>query len=316
MAGFSTSNNEHLIRSNVWSRQIDRVLEDELMGMRYVRMIQDFPDGDTLNMPSIGQFTQQDYVEGMAVSYSAADTGNFTFTITDYVQSGTYITNKMKQDTYYMNELMSTFVPGQSRAISVRMEADILKKPALGQTNANANAINGASHRWIGSGTNETMSVIDFQKARYALHKANVPLVNLVAIVDPSVEYALATQTNLVNFSNNPRWEGIVKSGLSTGTRFLTNIFGFDVYVSNYLYTNTASEAIGGVTSAAGVNNLLFSATHDILPVVGAIRQSPKVDSKYNQDFQREEYVTTCRWGFKWYKPQNTVVVVTDTDQV
>jgi hypothetical protein len=33
-------------------------------------------------------------------------------------------------------------------------------------------------------------------------------------------------------------------------------------------------------------------------------------------DFQREEYATTCRWGFKWYKPQNTVVVVTDTDQV
>jgi hypothetical protein len=83
------------------------------------------------------------------------------------------------------------------------------------------------------------MSVVDFQKARYALRKANVPLVNLVAIVDPSVEYALATQTNLVNFSNNPRWEGIVRDGLSTGMKFLMNVFGFDVYVSNYLTVNS-----------------------------------------------------------------------------
>lgn len=43
MAGFSVGNNEHLIRSNLWSSQIKEVLEDELMGTRYVDMITDFP---------------------------------------------------------------------------------------------------------------------------------------------------------------------------------------------------------------------------------------------------------------------------------
>lgn len=47
MAGFSASNNEHLIRSNLWSSQIKEVLEDELLGAKYVDMIADFPDGLT-----------------------------------------------------------------------------------------------------------------------------------------------------------------------------------------------------------------------------------------------------------------------------
>jgi hypothetical protein len=101
-----------------------------------------------------------------------------------------------------------------------------------------------------------------------------------------------------------------------TGMKFITNILGFDVYTSMNLKVNTTSEAINSVTAAAGVNNLFFSAAADVLPFVGSIRQSPKVDSEYNKDWQREEYVTTCRYGFKLFRPENLVVVVTDTDQV
>jgi hypothetical protein len=49
---------------------------------------------------------------------------------------------------------------------------------------------------------------------------------------------------------------------------------------------------------------------------VGAWRQTPDVDEKYNQDFQRTEYVTTCRYGLKVFRPENLVVVLTDTDIV
>lgn len=316
MAGFSTGNNEHLIRSNLWSSEIKDVLEDELMGMRYVRMITDFPDGDTLNIPSIGQAEVNDYAEGQAVKYTAMDTGNFTFTIDQYKSSATYITEKMKQDSFYMSELMSMFVPKQARAIAEAIENKVLSVGPAAQTAGNANAINGANHRFVGSGTNETLVPQDFQKARYALQKANVPMTNLVAIIDPSAEYALATLTNLVNVSNNPHWEGIVREGASTGMQFRFNIYGFDVYVSQHLRMNTTTETIGGVTAALGVNNLFFSAAPDVLPFVGNIRQSPKVDSEYNKDFQREEYVTTCRYGFKLFRPENLVVVLTDTDQV
>lgn len=316
MAGFMAQNDDHLIRSNLWSREIKEVLEDELIATKYVRMLTDFPDGDTLNIPSIGQAEILDYIEGNAIQYTSMDTGNFTFTIDQYKSSATYITNKMKQDSFYMSELVSSFVPKQARALAKAMEVKILKVGPDGQTSADTNEINGARHRYIGGGTSETIDITDFAKAQYALQKANVPLVNLVAIVDPSVAFKLGTQTNLINFSNNPAWEGIVRTGNLTGTRFLANVWGFDVYVSQNLHVNTASETISSVTAAAGVNNLFFSAAPDVMPFVGLIRQSPKVDSEYNKDFQREEYVTTCRYGFDLFRPENLVVVVTDTDQV
>ena len=313
---FQTNATDHLIRSNLWSTQLKEVLLDELMAMKYVDLITDFPDGDTMNIPSIGQAEVYDYAEGQAIRYTAMDTGNFTFSITDYKASATAITNKMKQDSYVMSQLVSSFVPKQNRAIMKSMEAAILALGPGAQTLNNDNQINGAKHRYIGSGTNETMSVNDFARALYALQKANVPATNLVAIVDPSVEYAINTITNISNVSNNPQWEGIVSSGISSGMRFVKNIYGFDVYTSQNLKNNTASETINAVTSTVGVNNLFFSAAPDVCPFIGAIRQAPTVDSSYNKDRQQDEYVTTCRYGFKLYRPENMVVVVTDTDQV
>lgn len=215
-----------------------------------------------------------------------------------------------------MSRLMSSFVPKQNRAIMKSMEVDVLAVGPLAQTANNLNLINGGRHRWVGGGTNETIALKDFALARHALQMANVPMTNLVAIVDPSVEYTLSTLTNLVQVQNNPRWEGIVRDSMSTGTKFLFNVYGFDVYVSQNLRKNTASETISSVTSAVGVNNLFFSAAPDVLPFVGSVRQAPTVDSEYNKDLQRDEYVTTCRYGFKLFRPENLCVVVTDTDQV
>jgi hypothetical protein len=316
MSGFSVATNDHLIRSNLWSSQIKEVLEDELFAMRYVDMLTDFPDGDTFNIPSIGQAEVADYVENAAVTYTGMDTGNFTFTITDYKSSATYITNKMKQDSYYMDRLVSSFVPKMNRALMKVLEVAALAVGPAGQTTADTNTINDAYHRYVGGGTSETIVVEDFAKALYALQKANVPTTDLVAIVDPSVEYQINTMTGIVNVSNNPRWEGIIATGMSTGMKFIKNIYGFDVYTSQNLTVNSASEAIAGVTAAAGVNNLFFSATPDVLPFVGSLRQPPKVDSEYNKDLQRDEYVTTMRFGMKLFRPENLVVVVTDTDQV
>lgn len=315
MSGFSTSTNQHLIRSNLWTREIKEMLLDELMGNRYVRMLTEFTDGDTLNIPSIGQMEALDYAEGQAVKYTAMDTGNFTFTIDQYKSSATYIYEKFKQDSFYMNEVLSSFVPKQARALAKVMEAKIMAIGPDGQAPSDSNTINGAKHRFVASGTNETITVEDFAKARYALQMANVPMSNLIAIVDPTVEITLATQPNLNNFSCNPQWEGIVTTGLSNGMKFIRNIHGFDIYTSMNLKKGT-TETIDTVQAGAPVYNLFFSAASDVLPFVGHIRQMPKVDSEYNKDRQREEYVTTCRYGYKLYRPENFVCVISDTDQV
>ena len=315
MAGFTTNTNEHLIRSNLWSNQLKDVLEDELFAMKYVDHITDFPDGDTLNIPSVGQHEVYNYGEGQAIKYSAMDTGNFTFTITEYKAAATFVTNKMKQDSFYMSRVIPMFVPKQHRAIMKVLETDILEVGPAAQTVSDTNTINGAYHRIIGSGASETIAIEDFAKAAYALNLANVPAANRVAIVDPSVEFTLSTLTNLVNMSNNPSWEGVVPSMMSTGMKFSRSIYGFDVYVSQNLLSGL-TDTIDGLTAAAGVANIFFSAAPEVLPFVFSMRQSPKVDSEYNKDLQRDEYVTTCRYGVKLFRPENLVTVITDNDQV
>lgn len=246
-------------------------------------------------------------------------TGNFQFSLTDYKTSATYITDKMKQDSMWSSQVIARFVPEMRRALAVSMESDILAIGNSGQTASALNTINGADHRIVASGTGETMAPQDFAKARYALRKAHVPMTNLVAIVDPTVEYTLSTMTNLVNMSYNPRWEGIVRDGMTTGMRFIMNIYGFDVYTSDFLPTSI-SETISGTnggTVASGVANYFFSAAGgDTSPFIGAVRQEPKVESERNKDLLRDEYVVSTRYGFGFYRPENLVTVLTDTDAV
>jgi len=318
----TTANMDVLIRSELWSAQLKEVLQDELMGPSFVKFLTEFPDGTTFTIPSIGEASVRDYVENNPVVYDSLDTGEFQFSITEYKSSGHYITKKARQDAFYAAQLESAFVPKQRRAILENLETNIMALGAGGasggQTVSNANLINGANHRWVASGTSEVMDVTDFAKALYSLKKANVGDQNLVAIVDPSVEYAMNTITNLTNVSNNPRWEGIITSGLASGMKFIKNIYGFDVLVSNYLADagTTGAETIGGRSVTVGKCNLFFSARSDILPFVGAWRQMPEVDGEYNKDFQREEYVTTCRYGLKVFRPENLLVVLSDTDQI
>lgn len=310
---FTTANTDMLTRAEIWSRELKDILQDELMATKYVRWLSEFPDGTTFTIPSIGEASVRDYVENQPVLYDAFDTGEFQFTITEYVSSAVFMTRKAMQDAFYSQELIAQFVPKMKRAIEEKLETDILYL-AMSQTAANTNAINGASHRFVATGTSEVIAPADFAKAKYALKKANVPMTNLVAIVDPSVGYALETSTNLVNVSNNPHWEGIVSTGITSGMRFVKNVYGFDVYESNYL--PTANETIGSLTTAAGKANMFFSADASVVPFVGAWRQMPQVDSEFNKDLQREEYVTTCRYGVKLYRPENLVCVLADTDQV
>ena len=314
MSGFSVGNNEHLIRSNIWSTQIKQVLLDELFAMKYVDMITEFPDGNTINIPSIGQAEVVDFAEGQAVKYTALDTGNFTFSINKYKSAATFITNQMQQYSFYTSRLIASFVPGQHRALMKALEVDLLAAGPAAQTASQLNPINGGNHRFVAGGANNVISIQDFARALYALKVANVPQTDLIAIVDPSVEYTLNTLTNLVNVSNNPQWEGIITSGLSTGMKFLKNIYGFDVYTSMNLPSGI-SETINSRVVTNGVANQFFSAAQNVKPLVGLIRQAPKVDSEYNKDLQREEYVTTCRYGFGFFRPENFVVVLSDAVQ-
>ena len=149
----------HLQRSQLWTGEMKESLKDRLEGEGYVRWIAD-PDGDTMNIPSVGDATIRDYSEDSDVQYSSLDTGNFQFSITEYKQSGLYITRKARQDSAYAAELEASFVPKMNRAHGEVLESDIWGLAAAGggiggagQTAGEENLINGAAHRFVGTGT-------------------------------------------------------------------------------------------------------------------------------------------------------------------
>lgn len=317
MAGFTDQSQQNLVRTQLWSRQIKDLLLDELMAMKFVRMITDFPDGYTLNIPSIGEAETADFNENQAIRYNQFDTGNFQFSFDQYKYSANAISEKFKRDSYYSSDVIAAFVPRQHRALMEAVETRILSVANSGQTASNPNTINTADHRWVAHGTSQALILQDFAKALYALQKANVPLTNLVAVVDPSVAYSLATQANMVNLlSPQMQWANVANDGLITGFKFRFNVFGFDVYVSNYLPSNI-SETINTVAVTNGVANYFFSATPgDTCPWIGGFRQMPTVYSEFNKDLQQTEYLTIAEYGFKLYRPENMVTVLTSASVV
>ena len=309
--------NANLVRAEIWSDQLKEILKDRLQGQKYVRWLTNFPDGNQLTIPSIGEIPMRETAEETPVVYDSMDTGEFNLTIDRYVESATYITDKAKQDAYYANQLIASFVPKMRRAIEENMETSIFAL-AGSQTLADANSINGAAHRFVGAETSGNLTLGDFAKAKFALDKANCTGMR-VAIVDPSQEYVLNTLSNIVQVSNNPRFEGLINTGFVndvTGMAFIKNIYGFDVYVSNYLSTTASDEnsGLGGasVTTTGFVQNLFCSlGGMDETPFVGAWRQEPRVEYERNKDMRRDEYVMNARFGLKLYRPESMVVALT-----
>jgi len=325
MSGSMNSTNvDQLTRSEIWSDSLKETLIDVLMGQQYVNWMTNFPDGTTFTIPSIGEATMREASEDQEVVFDALDTGEFQFTIDKYPESALYITDKAKQDSYYSAQLIASFEPKMKRAIEESLETNIWAL-AASQTAANANSINGASHRFVAAGnTNTTLALEDFAYAKYAMDKANATQ-RRIAIIDPSQEYQFNTLTNIVNVSNNPAFEGIVNGGFvnsTTGLRFVKNIYGFDVYVSNFLKTISGTEAInadsrGSITSPSGaVQNVFLSVGADETPFKGAWRQMPRVEFVRNPQKRRDEYIMNARYGLKLYRPECLVVCLSKTTPV
>lgn len=322
MAGFTDQSQANLIRTQLWSTHLKELLLDELNAMKFVKILDQFPDGYTINIPSLGEAETADFNENQAVRYNQFDTGNFQFSFDNYKYSANAISEKFKRDSFYSSEVIAAFVPRQHRALMEAVETNIFAKANAGQTVSNLNTINGASHRWVAAGAGQSLILADFAKAQFALQRANVPLNNLCAVVDPSVAYTLQTQANLVNLITPiPQWGNVTTDGSMTGFKFKFNIFGFDIYISNYLppcgATGNGSETINSISVTNGICNYFFSATPgDTTPWIGAFRQMPTVFSEFNKDLQQTEYLTIAEWGFKLYRPENMVTILTSTSAV
>lgn len=317
MTGNVTSNSSALIKAQVFSEFLLEQIHDGFLPDGLHRDVSDFGDGETLYIPVLGETTLRDYVEGSPAQYDPVDSGQITLSITEYVQAGAAVTRKLQQDGYKAAALEAAIPKEHFRLIQERYETDLLSQQSK-QTAADPNTINSFAHRWVAASTTTgIISLEDFLYAKLSLDKANIPEGGRLAIVDPIVEASLNNLVAAQAFTNNPQFEGIVNTGFGRSHRFVRNIYGFDVWVSNRLAT-IADETINGGPHASskqvttGVANIFGCFADDqCKPFMGAWRQMPHVDAEFNKDFQQDEYLTTARWGFGLQRPESLIAVLT-----
>lgn len=323
MAGNTTANTQALHRRDVYSSIILDELTEGFLPEGLARDVSDFPDGSKLFIPTFGEVVIKDVMEDQETPVDAIDTGRIELEITEHKGAGVSITDENREDGYYMKQFDAAAPGKMLHGLKEVYETDLLNTGEVGQTQDNPNQINGFAHRWVASGTDAILGLSDFAYAKTALLKAKAPDTGIIAIIDPVSELSLNRLTNIVGVSFNPHFEGIVETGFAKSMKFLRNVFGVDIYMSNRL-PRIASETIdttansgtpapsgdtgvqsGGVSVTDGYAMQFMAVADDMTtPYMSAWRRTPSVTYFRDEPKRRDIYYVTTRYGFAMQRSQ------------
>ena len=309
-----TTNSTAFIEAEQYSSFILMNLHDGLLGTEFYRNVGDFGSGTTLNIKTIGSVTIQEAAEDTPLDYNPIESGEVTLSITDYVGDAWFVTDDLREDGAQIDSLMAARGSESTRAIQENFETRFLSVANAGQTNSDPNLINGFAHRIASSETNDVFALSQLIKIRLAFDKANVPAEGRVFIVDPVVE---ATLNSLISITNDvtPFAEDILRNGMASGMRFIQNLFGFDIILSNRLPTGSFGDGTDTVTD--GVANIAMCVLDDqCKPVMAAWRRQPKVEGERNKDRARDEFVARARWGLGLQREDTLAVIITSATAI
>ncbi len=317
-----TQTNPHYIDEK-WKNEVKQVFDEAFMLRQDVKMVTaDFPKGDILHIPAMGQLSTRDYVEGSRVKTESVASTDFQLAITEYKQTGIQITDKFKDDSIYVEALTSQYKLEMIAAMSREFESAVAHLQAE-QTASNPNLIEGADHRFVSVGTNNTGAVKDFSLAAFALNKAKAMSTAANAYISPEFVLELQSVANLLNqqiYGAN----SLLKDGGLTGkliaaaneARILVgSIGGFNAYNCNSLDYDLAETVTA--TSGGKFTTGTVSAAHANLFVgreafIGAMRTMPDVKEWRDNDHQTDVIWASFRYGLDLYRPESLVVCLTD----
>lgn len=310
------SNTPAFIEAQQYSEFILRTLPTMTLPASFTRDVSDFPGGTTLNIKTIGTATLQEVEENTPLIYNPIETDVVTLSITDYVGDAWYVTDVLRQDGNQLETLMAARSMEATRAIQQYFETRFLSVANAAQTTANANTVNGFAHRRRGLGTNWTMDEDNLIEMRLAFDKANVPQAGRIAIVDPVVAATFSKKIILTSgLRREPVFQRALENGFANEHHFVMNLHGWDIWTSNLLPTFAAGGSVDGSASASTncvVNLFMCVADDNTKPIMKAWRQMPKVETERNKDYQRDEFLTTCRFGLGAQRVDTLGVVITD----
>lgn len=292
-----TSNTRPFVEATQYSNFILMNLHDGMLPEAFYRNVADFMHGDTLYIKTIGSVTLQETEENVPLVYNPIESGEITFTITEYIGDAWYVTDDLREDGNQVEQLMAARATEHTRALQERVETDFLKKAASVYEAATTGLpVNGFNHFIVSAETNNVFSLDHLIDLRLAADKANVPAAGRVFIVDPVVEATLNKKVSITNDVTQFAAD-IMARGLASGQRFINNWFGWDILTSNRLHVGAADDGTTSLASAVfNIGMCVLDDQHK--PIMFAWRRQPSVEGERNKDFRRDEFVDSARYGF------------------
>lgn len=318
MAGSqAVTNTRAFIEAEQYSQFILRTLHDGLLPENFWRDVGDFGSGETLNIKTIGRTTLQEVTDEAPPIYNPIETGEVNLTITDYVGDAWAVKDTLREDGAQIETLMMARGEEATRAIQENFETRAFETLNAAQAPADENVINGFSHRFVATGTNQTLELKDLINMRLAFDKANVPAGMRIFVVDPVVAATMETKfQGSYNVDSNPQLQDVLQGGFAAEHRFVMNLFGWNILTSNRL-PRVESETIDGVTVTEGVANIAMSILDDQhTPLMAAWRRQPRVEPGRNKDLQQDEFFATARYGLGPQRVDTLGVILTSATDV
>jgi hypothetical protein len=328
MTGNNTGSTSAIRRAELYSDFILETIHDQGLPEGAHRDVSDFGDGDTLNIPTFGEVIIRDLdPENESLPIDKVDNGKITLTINQFKGGGTAFTDQMREDNYTAQAFDAYVMREYMTAIKEAYETDLLNQQAK-QASADINSYNDVAHRFCASGGSgaRTLTLDDIIYTKLAFDRAHLPDMGRIMVVSPVNEASINSISNLVSVSNNPMFEGIVETGFGKNMRFIKNIYGFDIFVSNRLPTLSATEALdttaSGIAAPSGndtaevgdtIVQAWCAADDQVTPIMGAWRRQPRVRGERNEKDEQDEFYFSARWGFGLQRPQSMVSIATSS---
>jgi len=304
-----TSNTQAFIEAEQFSSFILRNLHDGMLPGSFFRNVSDFGSGTILSIKTIGTATLQEVSEDTPLNYNPIDTGEVFMQITDYIGDAWYVTDDLREDGSQIEQLMAERQAETTRAIQENYETRFLEVCNDSQPDGDPGIINGFVHRIASAEVNNVLSLDQLITMKLSFDKANVPYAGRILILDP---VSASTLDKLVTITHDvtPFGQKILENGFDRDHQFLMNLYGWNIMTSNRLDKGDFGDGTTVVTD--GVANVFMSIIDDnSKPIMTAWRRMPKAEGERNKDRQRDEFVTTARFGFGTQRLDTLGILIT-----
>lgn len=317
---FTYASVPNLVRQELYDQSLTTALDAWTLGRPlFDDKTSIFPDGDQLDVTLTGNRDLENYVEDTQITFDGMTTSRAPLTVSAYKSDAFYVTDKMKQDSHQSEAFYAENVRKSAEAMVTDLETASLAV-ANSQTLSDPNTLDGRARRFQGGGTGGALTIEDISAVKLAFDKSKVPTSNRVLIITPEMEFELNKLLNIVEVSNGNQFNydvgGLVQTGFGTELNIVRSIMGINIMVSHYLpdvtaetltlYTGTGGGAITGKACVA-----MSMANADTMPFMGVIRQRPESEFFRNTNFKRDEWTSTCRYGFALKRADTLAVIAT-----